>query len=273
MPIISELLASSAPPDLARSGLPTGLSDLDTLTRGILPGTLWVVLATPGTGRTTLACQLAVRTGAAGAETVLILGNEPPATALANILCAEGRVPQHGLLAGGLDEEACVRLADAQLRASRWPLWVLTTRDDAWHLPTSTSTPDARRWFDPSAVMPRRIASVLIMDVADALAGGDSTTVLAFLPRLRAWAQGTGMAIIVTVPEEGLLEGDAASAALRRHSDVALRLQRSDLLDFDATDAGEATIHVLRHRNGPAARITVAFQGHFRQFTDLQQLL
>jgi hypothetical protein len=58
MAAVSELLSADALPALRLAGLATGLTDLDHLTHGLLLGALWVIAATPGAGRTTLACQM-----------------------------------------------------------------------------------------------------------------------------------------------------------------------------------------------------------------------
>lgn len=55
-----------------------------------------------------------------------------------------------------------------------------------------------------------------------------------------------------------------------KEANVVLRLERADLNNPDDRLAGEADVHILRHRQGPTARLTVAFQGHHRRFVDIQ---
>jgi replicative DNA helicase len=47
-------------------------------------------------------------------------------------------------------------------------------------------------------------------------------------------------------------------------------LNRPDLYDKDSERAGEADFDVAKHRNGPTKTITVAFQGHYSRFADMQ---
>lgn len=79
--------------------MPTGLADLDDLTQGLLPGTLWVVKGNSGIGKTMLLAQLARVAGTAGASTRFISGREDRRLVISYWLAAEARVPLHNLLA------------------------------------------------------------------------------------------------------------------------------------------------------------------------------
>ena len=46
-------------------------------------------------------------------------------------------------------------------------------------------------------------------------------------------------------------------------------LHRPDLYDRESARAGEADMIVAKHRNGPTADITVAFQGHYSRLSNL----
>ena len=116
MASIRQLIAQDEIAGLAVRGVPTGLARLDELTRGLVPGALWVVLGTSGAGRTVLACQIAASAAASGADTVLLLGGEPTSTATVNILSARSRVPAHHLYTGELDPDDRRRLARCCLR-------------------------------------------------------------------------------------------------------------------------------------------------------------
>jgi replicative DNA helicase len=266
MALLSDLLSR----DLVRAverAPGTGLRDLDDLTGGLSPGTVWVILGTPGVGRTVLACQLAAGAAAAGSDTALVLGREPARTAAVNILCSQGRVPEHLLRHGRLTETDRGRLAAASQAVQDWPLRILTPQDERWELSGSTSMPDAAHWLDAQAPPARRVAQVLVMDDLDTLI---DASVLRILPLLRAWARSTEQTIVITAPEEALLQHDIAVPELRRDADVVLRVLRPDLHNPEHRRAGEADLHVLRHRQGPAGRLVVAFQGHYRRFVDLE---
>jgi len=48
-------------------------------------------------------------------------------------------------------------------------------------------------------------------------------------------------------------------------------LTREELYERESPRAGEADFIVAKHRNGPTATITVAFQGHYSRFVDMAQ--
>jgi len=60
------------------------------------------------------------------------------------------------------------------------------------------------------------------------------------------------------------------SGAIEQDSDMVILLHRPDLYDKESERAGEADFIVAKHRNGPTATITVAFQGHYSRFADMQ---
>jgi replicative DNA helicase len=46
-------------------------------------------------------------------------------------------------------------------------------------------------------------------------------------------------------------------------------LHREDFYERESPRAGEADLIVAKHRNGPTATVTVAFQGHYSRFVDM----
>ncbi|MFD7272618.1 DnaB-like helicase C-terminal domain-containing protein, partial [Streptomyces mirabilis] len=61
------------------------------------------------------------------------------------------------------------------------------------------------------------------------------------------------------------------SGALEDNADVVILLHGEDAYEKDSPRAGEADFIVAKHRHGPTATITVAFQGHYSRFVDMAQ--
>jgi replicative DNA helicase len=61
------------------------------------------------------------------------------------------------------------------------------------------------------------------------------------------------------------------SAAIENDADMVILLHRADAYERESPRAGEAELIVGKHRNGPIADITVAFQGHYSRFVDMAQ--
>jgi replicative DNA helicase len=59
--------------------------------------------------------------------------------------------------------------------------------------------------------------------------------------------------------------------SIEQDSDVVILLHREDQYEKESPRAGEADLIVAKHRNGPTATVTVAFQGHYSRFVDMAQ--
>jgi replicative DNA helicase len=57
--------------------------------------------------------------------------------------------------------------------------------------------------------------------------------------------------------------------SIEQDSDVVILLHREDAYEPESPRAGEADLIVAKHRNGPTAVVTVAFQGHYSRFVDM----
>ena len=57
--------------------------------------------------------------------------------------------------------------------------------------------------------------------------------------------------------------------AVAQAADLVILLHREDAFERESPRAGEADLIVAKHRNGPTATVTVAFQGHYSRFVDM----
>ncbi|HEY6309220.1 MAG TPA: replicative DNA helicase, partial [Streptosporangiaceae bacterium] len=57
--------------------------------------------------------------------------------------------------------------------------------------------------------------------------------------------------------------------SIEQDSDVVILLHREDAYERESPRAGEADLIVAKHRNGPVATVTVAFQGHYSRFVEM----
>ena len=60
--------------------------------------------------------------------------------------------------------------------------------------------------------------------------------------------------------------------SIEQDSDVVILLHREDAYEPESPRAGEADFIVAKHRNGPTATVTVAFQGHYSRFCDMARI-
>ncbi len=66
-----------------------------------------------------------------------------------------------------------------------------------------------------------------------------------------------------------IADGLLVHNSIEQDSDVVILLHREDAYERESPRAGEADLIVAKHRNGPTATVTVAFQGHYSRFVDM----
>jgi replicative DNA helicase len=73
----------------------------------------------------------------------------------------------------------------------------------------------------------------------------------------------------VTGTHNFIANGISLHNSIEQDSDVVILLHREDAYERESPRAGEADLVVAKHRNGPTATVTVAFQGHYSRFVDM----
>ncbi|RNL83203.1 replicative DNA helicase [Halostreptopolyspora alba] len=63
--------------------------------------------------------------------------------------------------------------------------------------------------------------------------------------------------------------GISVHNSIEQDADMVILLYREDVHEKESPRAGEADLIVAKHRNGPTATVTVAFQGHYSRFVDM----
>jgi replicative DNA helicase len=69
-----------------------------------------------------------------------------------------------------------------------------------------------------------------------------------------------------------IANGVSLHNSIEQDSDVVVLLHREDAYEPESPRAGEADFIVAKHRNGPTATVTVAFQGHYSRFVDMARI-
>ena len=64
-------------------------------------------------------------------------------------------------------------------------------------------------------------------------------------------------------------DGINLANSIEQDADMVILLHREDAYEKESPRAGEADLIVAKHRNGPTATVTVAFQGHYSRFVDM----
>lgn len=256
-------------------GLLTGFSDLDLLTRGLAPGSLTVIASRPGMGRTTLLTNLCRFAAVAqGAPTLVYTLEETKQEFTQRTLAAEGRIAWHYLRRGELSERDSENLARCMPRLEKAPLFIKAPG----RVDMATMAREAQEMVSDHGVM--MLAVDGIQDVRPPRRNDLREREVGDVVRdLKTLARELNLAVVATAhlnrgPEGRLdklprLDDLRESGAITFAADTIILLHREDYYDLDSPRAGEADFFVAKHRQGPTARVTVAFQGHYGRFVDM----
>ncbi|WUN36112.1 replicative DNA helicase (plasmid) [Kitasatospora sp. NBC_00315] len=262
---------------VAISGIPTGFADLDALTHGLHPGQFIVVAARPAMGKTTLATDVLRSACIANNYRAVMFSLEMGRKELQlRMISAEGRVPLSHLRAGTTmtDDDwagsarALSRMTDAQLRIDDNP------GQTALGISAKCRKIKQKHGLDLVVIdylqllqLGGRRPETRQQEVSDIsrtlklLAKELEVPVIALSQLNRGPEQRTDKKPVVSdLRESGSIEQDA---------DIVILLHREDAYEKESKRAGEADFIIGKHRNGPTATVTVAFQGHWSRFVDM----
>ncbi|MFW6204893.1 MAG: replicative DNA helicase [Actinomycetota bacterium] len=258
-------------------GVPTGFADLDALTNGLHPGQMIVVAARPAVGKSTLGLDLARAAAIKHQLTTVLFSLEMSRNEITmRLLSAEARVPLHHMRSGQMTDEDWNRIARRTGEVSSAPLYV----DDSPNMTMMEIRAKCRR------LKQRHQLRLVIVDYLQLMTSGKRVEsrqqeVAEFSRALKLLAKELDVPVVAVAqlnrgPEQRqdkkpLLSDLRESGSIEQDSDMVLLLHREDAYERESPRAGEADFIVAKHRNGPTATITVAFQGHYSRFVDMAQ--
>jgi replicative DNA helicase len=263
------------------TGVPSGFKDLDELTTGFQPSDLVIVAARPSMGKTAFCLNIAAHAAETGHGVAIFSLEMSKESLVQRLLCAEARVDSQRVRRGSLSDTDFTMLARAAGVLSSCPIWIddtpaltlLEMRSKARRLRLENEVKlivlDYLQLMRSPAYAENRVQEISdISRSLKALARELEIPVLALSQLSRASEQrgGERKPILSDLRDSGAIEQDA---------DVVLFIHRPEMyepMDKEGnSNEGKAELIVAKHRNGPTATITVAFQGHYSRFVDMAQ--
>jgi replicative DNA helicase len=259
------------------TGVPTGFADLDGLTNGLHPGQLIVIAGRPGLGKSTLGLDIARAASVKHAMPSAIFSLEMSKTEITmRLLSAEARVPLHHMRSGTMTDDDWTRLARRMPDVSAAPLYI----DDSPNLSMMEIRAKCRR------LKQRSNLQLVVIDYLQLMQSGGSRRpesrqqeVSDMSRNLKLLAKELEVPVIALSqlnrgPEQRtdkkpMVSDLRESGSIEQDADMVILLHREDAYEKESPRAGEADLIVAKHRNGPTATITVAFQGHYSRFVDM----
>ncbi|EKX62211.1 replicative DNA helicase [Streptomyces ipomoeae] len=259
------------------TGVPTGFTDLDQLTNGLHPGQMIIIAARPAMGKSTLALDFARAASIKHNLPSVIFSLEMGRNEIAmRLLSAEARVALHHMRSGTMTDEDWTRLARRMPDVSAAPLYI----DDSPNLSMMEIRAKCRR------LKQRNDLKLVIIDYLQLMQSGKRSEsrqqeVSDMSRNLKLLAKELELPVIALSqlnrgPEQRtdkkpMVSDLRESGSIEQDADMVILLHREDAYEKESPRAGEADIIVGKHRNGPTATITVAFQGHYSRFVDMAQ--
>jgi replicative DNA helicase len=190
------------------------------------------------------------------------------------LLSAEARVPLHAMRTGQLGEDDWTRLARRMSEVVDAPLFI----DDSPNMSMMEIRSKCRR------LKQRNELKLVIVDYLQLMSSprrveNRQQEVSELSRSLKLLAKELNVPVVALAqlnrgPElrtdkRPLLADLRESGSIEQDSDLVILLHREDAYERESPRAGEADLIVAKHRNGPTATVTVAFQGHYSRFVDM----
>lgn len=270
---IDRLYARDNPDEI--TGIPTGFLDLDKKTSGLQEGDLIIVAGRPSMGKTAFSINIAENVALNSDLPVAVFSMEMGAAQLVmRMLGSVGRIDQHILKTGRLQDEHWGRLNEAVVRLSNAKIYI----DETPGLTALELRARARR-------LARRYngkLGLIVIDYLQLMEGSgrsdNRAAELGVISRsLKALAKELSVPVIAlsqlsrTVEQRNdkrpMMSDIRESGAIEQDADLIMFMYRDEYYTKEATQyPGLAECIIGKHRNGPTGRVFLTFQGQYTRF-------
>ncbi|MEO8418708.1 MAG: replicative DNA helicase [Methylophilaceae bacterium] len=270
---IDQLFQRDNPNDV--TGVPTGFSDLDSMTSGFQPGDLVIVAGRPSMGKTAFSLNIAENVALDTGLPVAVFSMEMAATQLAmRMIGSVGRLDQHRMRTGRLEDEDWVRLTTALGRLNDAPIFI----DEGAGLSSFDVRARARRLHRQCGKLGLIVVDYLqLMSAPAGRQGENRATEISEISRsLKALAKELDVPVVALSqlnrsveqrPDKRPVMSDLReSGAIEQDADLILFIYRDEVYNSDSPDKGTAEIIIAKQRNGPIGRVRLTFLGEHTRF-------
>jgi replicative DNA helicase len=257
------------------TGVPTGFSDLDERTSGFQPGDLIIVAGRPSMGKTAFSLNIAENVALETKLPVAVFSMEMAATQLAaRMIGSVGRLDQHRMRNGNLEDEDWVRLTTALGKLNDAPVFI----DEGAGLSSFEVRARARRLHRQTGKLGLIVVDYLqLMTGATGRQSENRATEISEISRsLKALAKELDVPVVALsqlnrgleqrTDKRPVMSDLRESGAIEQDADLILFIYRDEVYNPDSQDKGTAEIIIAKQRNGPIGRVRLTFMGQFTRF-------
>ena len=258
------------------TGVPTGFTELDDLTRGLQKGDLIIIAARPSMGKTALAINMALYASGYAQIPVLFFSLEMPKEHIAmRLICSEAKVNNRKLLVGNLEQDDWDKLMEGTTHMMEAPLLI----DDR-----SAISPNYIRKVIRQAKKEFPALGLVVVDYVQLMQSNlrnpSREQEMSEISRsLKAIAKEFSLPMVVLsqlnrglerrTEKRPMMSDLRESGALEQDADVIIFIYRDEVYNEDTDDKGIAEISIAKHRNGEIGMRRLAFIGQYTKFANL----
>jgi len=258
------------------TGVPSGLTDLDTRTSGWQPGELIVLAARPSMGKTALALNFVEGALFNQPKPVLVFSMEMPSAALImRMMSSVGRIDQGKMRNGKLTEEDWPKLSAAVQKMKDKLLFIDDTPALNPQEMRARIRRIAREHGDPGMIMVDYLQLMTTAGTSD----GRTQEISEISRSLKGLAKEFNCPMIALSqlnrgveqrPNKRPMNSDLReSGAIEQDADVILFIYRDEYYNEDSPDKGMAELIIGKQRNGEIGTCRAAFIGKYTRFDNL----
>jgi len=257
------------------TGIPTGFSDLDSMTSGFQGGDLIIVAGRPSMGKTAFSLNIAENVALDTGLPVAVFSMEMASTQLAmRMIGSVGRLDQHRMRTGRLEDEDWEKLTTALGRLNEAPIFI----DEGAGLSSFDVRARARRLHRQTGKLGLIVVDYLQLMAAPAGKQGENraTEISEISRSLKALAKELDVPVVALSqlnrsveqrPDKRPVMSDLReSGAIEQDADLILFIYRDEVYNPDSADKGTAEIIIGKQRNGPIGRVRLTFIGQHTRF-------
>lgn len=257
------------------SGVPSGFAKLDEITRGFQPGTLVVIGARPGAGKTSLGINIA-RHAAMGGRVVANFSLEMSNDELfVRQLAATAGIDSHRLQSGHLAEREWSRLSQAL-----GTLAALSIYNDATPAIATFAIKSRLRRLKAERGLDLVVIDYLQLMSSQAKRETRALEIAGMTGALKSLARELNVPILLLAQlnresakddRRPRLTDLRDSGSIEQDADVVLFLHRGD--DVEASDGGVVVeLIIAKHRNGPTGTVKLSWHDRQTRFADVNEV-
>ena len=263
-------------PSSGMTGLPTGFTDFDGITRGLNPANLIIIAGRPGMGKTSLALNIAQHVAIRENAAVGIFSLEMSQQELAlRVLSAEAEVGFGQIRTGHLSQKQWNKLVSRMREISSAPIYI----DDSANPSLLEVASKARR------LKAERKLDLLIIDYLQLMQAGGryenrNLEISAITRSLKQLSKELNLPLICLSqlsrqPERRgsdrrpQLADLRESGSIEQDADIVAFIYRDEVYNEETEDRGIAELIIAKHRNGPIGTVRLVFRGEHTRFHNL----